>query len=374
MKNKTFKPLNFLYLTLAFFLLASMVVTPSLTLFIGSATLAFIGGTALSFTPNMEGTLRAIQTEVWENTIEEELFKNNAFLKHSINVSDNVLNNKVVHIPQSGGSGNVVKNRTVKPATVRQRTDTDVIYVLDEYTTDPVHITNADTVELSYDKVASVLREDVDKLSEEVAEEILYSWLHSGAHGTYAATAFPTASILETTGEDGVGNAAATSASGNRKKYTRADLQRMQTKFRLEKRWFDGKMYCLLDPIAVEEMFPTNDIVTATYMQNVTEEERRLGIMYKANGWNIMIRSTVARVNAAGTVLAPGAAGTATDDAAALFWYDQAVEHALGTVKAFETLGEATWYGDIYSFLVRMGGRARRVGYDGIALLKQGKV
>lgn len=371
MKNKTFKPINFLYMVAVTFLLASLIVTPSLAVLAGSAAVAFIGGTAFSFMPN-NGLLMAIQTEIWENTIEEELFKNNAFLQHSVNVGDSVINNRVVHIPQSGGSGNVVKNRGTLPATVRQRTDTDVIYVLDEYTTDPVHIKHADTVELSYDKVASVLREDVDKISEEVAEEILYSWLHSGAHGTYAATAFPAGNILTTTGAD-TGVASAPSATGARKKYAETDLQRMQTKFRLAKRWFENRMFCLLDPVALADIFPADSIVTKTAMQNVTEEERRNGVIYKLQGWNIMARSTVARVNGAGTVLAPGAAGAATDDGAALFWYDQAVEHALGAVEAFEDLKNPLYYGDIYSFLVRMGGRARRAGYDGIALLKQAK-
>lgn len=371
MKNKQFNFINFLILTLVYALFASIIFEPSATIVVASAGSAFVSGTLMSFLP--KGALGAIQVEIWQNAIQEELFKNNEFLQFSVSQNDNVLNGRVVHLPQSGGSGNVEKNRSSLPATVRQRTDTDVVYVLDEYTTDPVHIKHADTVELSYDKVASVLREDMDKLSEEVAEEVLYSWLHSGAHGTYAATAFPAGNILTTTGADGVANASSLGSTGNRKMYSRADLQRMQTKFRQEKRWFNDQMYCLLDPVAAQEMFPVNDIITATYMQNVTEEERRMGIMYKANGWKILIRSTVARVNAAGTILAPGAAGAATDDGASLFWYSQAVEHAMGSVQAFETIGDATWYGDIYSFLVRMGGRARRAGYDGIAILKQGK-
>jgi hypothetical protein len=371
MKNKKFSIINFVILALAYALLASAIFEPSVAMFGGAVALAFVSGTAMSFLP--KGTFGAIQVEVWQNVIQEELFKNNEFLQFSVSQNDNVLDGRVVHLPQSGGSGNVEKNRSSLPATVRQRTDTDVVYVLDEYTTDPVHIKHADTVELSYDKVASVLREDTDKLAEEVAEEVLYSWLHSGAFGTYGATAFPAANVLLTTGANGVANASAVGATGNRKMYTRADLQRMQTKFRQEKRWFNEQMYCLLDPLAAEEMFPVNDIITATYMNQVTEEERRMGILYKANGWKILIRSTVARVTAAGAILAPGAAGSATDDGASLFWYSQAVEHALGTVRAFENIGDPTFYGDIYSFLVRMGGRARRAGYSGIAVLKQAK-
>ena len=37
-----------------------------------------------------------------------------------------------------------------------------------------------------------------------------------------------------------------------------------------------------------------------------------------------------------------------------------AVERALGAVKMFERLNDPTMYGDIYSFLVMLGGRVRR--------------
>lgn len=46
-------------------------------------------------------------------------------------------------------------------------------FPLDEYTTDPVLIPNADTVELSYDKRESVLRQDKLKLQDDVALDFI---------------------------------------------------------------------------------------------------------------------------------------------------------------------------------------------------------
>lgn len=374
MKNLKFKPLNFIYLVVAFFLLASIVVTPSTTLFIGSAVTAFVAGTIFSFMPNMEGTLRGIQVEIWQNHIEEEIFKDNAFLRLSHNADGNVINSKVVHIPQSGGSGNVVKNRTTVPATVRKRTDTDVVYVLDEYTTDPIYIPHADTKELSYDKRASALGEDRDKIVEVVAENTLTSWLGGGVYGSYAAHALPVGQQHLTTGAVvDAAIAGAPSATGNRKGASRADLQAMRTRFVKMNRWHEGNMYGLLDPEMEAQMFPTNDLITATYMNNVTEEERRQGVMYKANGWKLFTRSSVVTVKNDNSIAAYGEAGAATDDTASLFWYDKSVEFAFGGVEAFENLRNPQYYGDIYSFLVRTGGRARRADYKGIALLKQAK-
>lgn len=367
---KNFKPLNLLYNALVLFVICAVFFGPSYEMAAASVAAGAVSGTILSYVPSTFAFM-AIQVQIWENHIEQEIFKDNTFLRISHNADDYVINSRAVHIPQSGGSGNVVKNRTDVPANVRKRNDHDVIYLLDEFTTDPVYIPHADTKELSYDKRNSALSEDRDKLVQAVAEETIYNWLSSPVFESYGATSIPAANILQTTG-DAVA-ATAPGATGSRKAATLTDLQRMQTYFRQKNRWFNGQMYCLLNPADLATMFPADSMITATYMQNVTEEERRMGVILKAQGWNIMTRNSVAVVADAGTVKAPGAAGVATDDEASLFWYKDAVEFAFGGVEAFENLKDPQYYGDIYSFLVRSGGRARRSGYEGIALLKQAK-
>jgi hypothetical protein len=356
-----------------------------LALFIGVAAQTYLGlnayataggilvaGASLPYlAKDMNMSFMAIQKEIWQNHIEEEIFKDNSFLRMSYNADEYVINGKVVHIPQSGGSGTVVKNRTSVPATVRKRTDTDIVYVLDEFTTDPVLIPHADTKELSYNKIQSVLGEDRDKIVQSVAEETIFNWLNSPVWQSYGATSLPAGAKLLTTGA--ATPATAPAATGNRKKATLTDLQMMQNYFRTQNRWFPGQMHCMLTPNMLMECFPADSVVTATYMQNVTEEERRNGILMKAQGWNIMSRSSVARTATNGDIKAPGAAGATTDDEASLFWYQQSVEFAFGGVVAFENQGDPQFYGDVYSFLARSGSRARRTGYEGIALLRQDK-
>jgi len=370
MKNRKFSLKGFLFNLAVLLFVAALFVPLTPMVAAGSAGAAMVTGTVLSFVPEMQNFLgMAIQVEIWQNHIEQELFKDNAFLRYSFNADDKVINGKAVHIPQSGGSGNVVKNRTSLPANIRKRTDTDVIYLLDEFTTDPVVIPNADTHELSYDKRSSVLGEDQAKLLETIADETIYNWLHSPVYGDNGATTFPAGSILLTTGAAVIASAPA--ATGNRKALTESDLQRAKTFLKKQKRWINGKMYGLITSSQEAELFPANNIITTTAMASVTEEERREGIMYKLQGFNLVVRTDVTRINAAGTILPPETVGAVTDSEAAMFWYKDAVEFALGGVKAFENLGEATMYGDVYSFLARTGARARRAAYEGIVLIKQ---
>ena len=369
MKNLKFnlKKYAFNVMMLLFVAAFFMPITPAVAA--GSGAIAFVTGTVLSIVPELPAAFMAIQVQIWQNHIEEELFKDNAFLRFSHDADGNVINSKAVHIPQSGGSGTVVKNRTTLPATIRKRTDTDVIYLLDEFTTDPVLIPNADTHELSYDKRNSVLGEDRDKLVETIADETIYNWLHSPASLGYSASALPAGSILATTGSAVAATAPA--ATGNRKAATLGDLQRVKTFLKNQKRWHEGKMYGMLTPTMEAELFPADSVITATYMQSVTEAERREGVMYKVQGFKLMTRSTVTRVQIDGTIIPVDAVGTTTDDEASIFWYKDAVEFAFGGVEAFEQLKDPTMYGDVYSFLARTGARARRSNYEGIALLRQ---
>lgn len=362
-KNKSFNPASFLFNMLVFmaaFTLCGM--SPSYVI-PASAACGFATGTALHFTENAK-TMFAVQVEIWQTDIEEQIFKDNAFVRFSFK-ADEYVNGRAVHIPQSGGSGNVSKNRTSLPANVRKRTDTDVIYLIDEFTTDPVLIANADTVELSYDKRQSVLGEDKNKLSQNIAEEMIYNWLHDQTSGD----PMPASRFIPTTG-DAI-PATAPSATGFRKAAKITDLQSVATFFRNENRFFEGQMFSLQTANMHAQMFPADSLITATYMQAATEEERRSGLIMKAQGFGIMSRSTVVVVSSADVIKAPGAAGAAGDREACLCWYKLAVETAYGTVKMFDQIGAPEYYGDLYSFLCRMGGRARRADWAGVALLVQ---
>lgn len=308
-----------------------------------------------------------LEKEIWKQTIEEKLKQDNTFLNHISDVSsENILAGKIVHLPQAGAPSKVVKNRTTLPADVKQRTDTEVLYKIDEYTTDPVHIPHAETVELSYDKRRSVLDQDIANLSEEVAEGMLTNMVVSPIGENRS---LPEKNILETTGEAGA--TLLENATGERKKWTLGDLQRMQNLLRSQKAWSEGNMYALLPANALLDLFPADSQLTATYMQSVTEQERREGVIYKVQGFYILVRSSVFVMAQNKDFKAFGAVVEATDSEAAIFWNKNMVEKAIGDLETFERVKDPQWYGDIYSFLVRIGGRARRKDFEGVAVLKQ---
>ncbi|NBT57480.1 hypothetical protein EBT16_01735 [bacterium] len=154
----------------------------------------------------------AIQREIWQDYIIKNLFKNNEFLKRSSDAGANVLSGKVVHIPQAGGLPNVEKNRSSLPASVTQRTDTEVTYNLDNYSTDPILITNAEQIELSYNKLDNVMKEHMSTLNQRIADDMLVKWSPSSA-----------SSIIRTTGDSVATHL--TDTTGNRKRLTVADIR-----------------------------------------------------------------------------------------------------------------------------------------------------
>ena len=294
----------------------------------------------------------AVQKEIWLASIVELLFASNSFMSKAFNADEYVVQGKTVHIPQAGAASGVSKNRSSLPATVSKRTDTDVTFVLDEYTTNPVHIPHADTVELSYDKRESVLRQDKLKLLDEVANAFITSWLPTAA-----------TSIIKTTGE--AVTAHAPSATGLRKAFCKADVLAAMTKFNAANIPQEGR-YLLLDAQMYSQLL--KDLTQSESMAFLASADAQNGVVGKLYSFNVMLRSTVAAVTTAGALVTTA---DATDCCAALAWHEQSVCRALGEVKMFDNEDDPTYYGDIYSFLVRAGGRILRNDNAGVLSIIQ---
>ena len=291
-----------------------------------------------------------VTVEIWVNYIIENLFKNNEFMNYAFNDDQYIIGGKIVHIPVAGAKPNVVKNRTSLPAVIVQRTDNDILYAIDEFTSDPTHIPHADTVELSYDKIDSVLGEHVAALRERIADELLIKWVKStgGTLPDYNATVIPTT---------GVNVAAhAPGATGNRKMFTKEDIKR--ARFLMNKNNISQEnRFILLDSEFMDQLHNDADLKKRDVAR---ELDMKAGVIERLYGFNIMERSSVNIYDNANAVKAFGAATATTDNAAAIAWQQNAVARAAGDVEFFEDLQNPTMYGDIYSALVRMGGRIRR--------------
>lgn len=338
-------------LTFNFFLSSAVSVAT------GFNPVAVMGvGTVLSFLPLAPaGTLgMSVQKEIWMNSIVEGLFADNSFLSKAFNADEFVNAGKTVHIPNAGAGSSVTKNRTSYPATVTSRVDPDLTFNLDEFTTDPIKIPYADQVELSYNKRESVIKLDKAKLIESVSTDMLFNW--SPAAG-YA---------IRTTGA-AVGSHVP-SGTGNRKLFTKTDVKNAMSKFNAADipqagRYMlvDAEMYGqLLDSLTTQEAMAFHSLV-----------DIKNGVLGKLYTFNIMMRSKSGLYT---TAVAPKlwtGAAVATDNAAALAWHENSVCRALGQTEMFESIKDPLYYADIYSFLVRAGGRPMRSGVEGLLAIVQ---
>ncbi|MEG0012460.1 MAG: hypothetical protein RR706_09905, partial [Muribaculaceae bacterium] len=62
----------------------------------------------------------------------------------------------------------------------------------------------------------------------------------------------------------------------------------------------------------------------------------------------------------------------ATDNVGALCWQRDSVAKAQGDIKPFQEVDSPTYYGDIFSALVKFGGRCRRQDWAGMVVIAQG--
>lgn len=294
----------------------------------------------------------AIQVEIWQNDIIENLYKDNEFMRLAFDADQYVIGGKIVHIPTAGAKPTVVKNRTKLPAaTITQRTDNEILYQIDEFTTDPILIENAETVELSYDKRQNILYDHNMALKETVAEWMIRNWLSYTMNGDTK-----TAQIIRTTGDDVSSHLP--SATGNRKLFVKEDLKAARTlmnKQNIPK----AERYALIDSDMMDQLQEDPDLKKR---DTAMELDLKNGVIARLYGFNLIDRSSVGVFSNAATpvVKDPGATAAATDNGAVLCWQKGCVERALGTVKFFEDLDQPTMYGDVYSALIRHGGRLRR--------------
>lgn len=296
----------------------------------------------------------AIQRELWQNTIVEGLFADNSFMSKAVNDDMYVNMGKKVHIPNAGSPSDVSVNRSTVPATAKKRTDTDVEYTLDELTTDPIYIPHADTVELSYNKRNSVISQDRQKLIDTAALNMLYRWDPTSTN------------FVRTTGSAVVAHTP--TATGNRKALTKADVLTLMTKFNQDDVPAEGR-YLLLDSVMYAQLLA--DLSEADKWSFLQSADMQNGTLGKLYGFNIMQRSKVLRYSTSNSLVKWDTSGATSDNAAGLAWHEQSLSRALGDVKIFDSMDNPLYYGDIYSFLVRVGGAIRRNDKKGVYALVQ---
>lgn len=204
-------------------------------------------------------------------------------------------------------------------------------------------------VELSYNKRNSVIDQDRKELIFKAAEAMLANWLPAAANR------------VQTTGQAVA--AWTPSATGLRKKITPADVAALQLRMNADNVPQTDR-YLLLDANMYQQLLDGMTQTQAIGFFQAADVKR--GVMGMLYGFEVMVRSTVYRFAADGTLKAYGADGAATDLAGGLAWQRDSVSRALGEVKMFDQIDNPLYYGDVYSFLVRVGGAIRRYDKKGV--------
>lgn len=294
----------------------------------------------------------SIEREIWQQTIVEGLWPANPHLKLCVNADQYVLQGKVVHIPNAGTAPNTRKNRTELPAAITRRKDIDITYALDEYTSDPVLIVDAEKAELSYDKRTSLLSDTQMSINESVGLMMLFNWAPKASR------------IIRTSGEQ----VSAHIGIGSRCKVLLKDLKAAQKQFNKDNIPAEGR-YVMFDADMIDQI--TDQLTETQYRDFSSAFSATTGVVGKLYGFNILTRSHVLSYLGLSAVEPGLEVGNATCSAA-LCWHISSVERALGETKFFENEGDPQYYGDIYSALVRMGGRIRREDSKGVLAIVQG--
>lgn len=299
----------------------------------------------------------AVQVERWVGYIMNRFWKENTFLKNAFNDDQYVIGGKIVHIPQPGAKPVVVKNRNSFPAVTVQRIDTDIVYVLDKYTSDPTHIENADQQEISYDKIGSVFSDHAGQLAETVGDDMIIKWLTGLAAGN----------IKRTTGA-AAAPPAGSGIVGNRLVVTVADVKKMRTYMNSANVPKEGR-FAMLESNMMDQF---TDGLSINQDREFSEHyDAKEGVVGRLFGFDFYERSSVAVASAGLNINPLGAEVQGTDHLVSLFWQKDAVTRALGQKKFFERKDDPENYGDIYSALLRAGGRRRRADDAGVYALIQ---
>ena len=312
-----------------------------------------------------------VDVELWLPDVVPTLFKNNEFLLASTDHSSYV-NALTVHIPQEATALSWIKNRVKGGAATNTnlRTDTVLDYSIDEYTSEPMLITDAEMKQLSYNKRAAVLTQLMKKGKETIADNIIYIWGSTGTGGN----------ILRSTGVRNNDVAAGVettnllvngTATGLRKYFGLYDLRQAGLKLDKMKVPAAGRV-CLLSANMYQQLM--DDVVATKYRDGLQMGKvMETGQINEILGFKIFMRAEVLTYTNASTPVKKtvGAAEATTDNDCAICWHPDFVARAIGDYTLYYNAGMAANYGDVMSALIRMGGSKMYTAETGVVTIVQ---
>lgn len=293
--------------------------------------------------------------------IQESLNPPNEFYQNSID--DTALvgpDGDTVVLPQAGAQQEVVKNPSEFPLTVETRIDSAEKYALDQFALKPLHVRDIEQLLVSYDKRASVMREQKSALLLRIAEHLLDQW----------AGAIPAGSIIRTDGD--AGDSLVVGATGTRKKVTRDKLVKLVSMMDTQDIPDDGNRQLLIPSLLHSEMLTIDGFVD--YQKRGLVDLIGKGFIGEIMGCKVKKRSRGALFSTAAAFKPYGSTVAATDNMSIIGWHRDFVRRAVGAIDVYINEGKAEYLGSIMNAAVRVGGALSRADKKGIVALVQTNV
>lgn len=297
----------------------------------------------------------ALQTEVWVQDIQDNLFSNQEFASRSVDHSAFV-SDSIVHLPQAGSAPTVVKDRSTFPATISERTDTEKTYSLSNFSTDPIRLRNLDEIQTSYAKRQSILGEHVEGLNERLGDEAAFAW------------GIDTVARVVKTSGSATATALAPGATGTRNELDKADIRAAAQILDNDKGVPMGNRYGLMQTDMFYQLFADTTVVSRDFMERASQES---GVITQLYGINFMIRPQVNVYDGAFAKKAIGAATAATDNLGCVIWQQSFISRANGAIRVYANENVAEHYGSILSAEVEFAASLLRTDEKGVVAIVQ---
>jgi hypothetical protein len=301
-----------------------------------NAYLKVRGNTLLQRNLLFAGILR----EIWISQIMEKFYPNNSFLNRAQDMDGDV-NNNTINLADAGIDPNVLVNNTSYPVAIVERDDAALALGLKYLDTENTVVRNAIKKQQAYNQMESVIRGHRNSLMAKCANLAAWNWAPQ-QDGAFQA-------VKQTSGDD--------NGSGV-KRFKIADLIAQQTVMNLLNVPDDGRV-AILNPKHL------NDILVEDVAYQKVFANTALGKLPQLYGFDIIVSNHTPKFNSTtGQKTAYGSVDAVTDAPASIFYHQDEVMKAQGTMDMFSRLNDPEARGDIIGFQMFFIGLSIRSKYS----------
>ncbi len=296
----------------------------------------------------------AVQQELWSSIISENLFDAISPILAAATDDGKEGNAKTIHVPAAGAAGTILTNPS-RPLTAAARTDVDHSYDMTEFVMPPRWVTYADYLNLSYDKLKSLLNDISMGLPDRVMKEFTINW-YPGAAGD----------SVTTSGGNAVAHA--TGATGTRKSLTYENL--VAAAVALDKQGIPSSdRYLIVDATMFGQL--VENLGITTYRDAAILNPSTMDLPPVAGFKVIKVHQVAYAATSTYAVRAYGHGGATTDHALALACHKSALSYGYKGAEVFVDLKSAIYAGDVVSGAVYAGAKYRRSDRKGVVTIRQ---